>query len=144
MSIELHPSIVNNLVPLSRAVLCCNCEQITDRCKKCIACGSRALLVMAKILNQPESILLKLHHPGARILDAIGQAALANNGHIRRPPSRWAAFSRKLERAIKVPETIHVQPSKKNQMTVISNSRKTDGNAAQFNPTEFARLQARL
>lgn len=42
-----------NLVPLQQASLCLDCETITAAHSNCHACGSRALLNIARALDQP-------------------------------------------------------------------------------------------
>lgn len=42
-----------SLVPLHQASLCLDCETITAAQSNCHACGSRALLSIARVLNQP-------------------------------------------------------------------------------------------
>jgi len=41
-----------SLVPLQHASLCLDCETITTAHTNCMACGSRALLNLARILSQ--------------------------------------------------------------------------------------------
>jgi hypothetical protein len=39
-------------IPLSRALLCANCEVISgDKSGTCVACGSTAVLSLARVLN---------------------------------------------------------------------------------------------
>jgi len=42
-----------SLVPLQHAVLCLDCETITAAHRNCIACGSTALLSIARALSGP-------------------------------------------------------------------------------------------
>jgi len=42
-----------DLVPLQQASLCLDCETITAAHSNCHACGSRALLNIARALDQP-------------------------------------------------------------------------------------------
>jgi hypothetical protein len=42
-----------DLVPLQQATLCLDCETITAAHSNCHACGSRALLNIARALDQP-------------------------------------------------------------------------------------------
>jgi hypothetical protein len=44
-----------NLVPLQQANLCLDCETITASQANCFACGSRALLNVARVLNEHRS-----------------------------------------------------------------------------------------
>jgi hypothetical protein len=46
---NLNPS----LIPLQRASLCLDCEVITPAQKSCLACGSMALLNVARALSGP-------------------------------------------------------------------------------------------
>ena len=43
-----------SLIPLQRASLCLDCEIITPAHKSCLACGSGALLNLARALSGPE------------------------------------------------------------------------------------------
>lgn len=43
-----------SLIPLQRASLCLDCEVITPAHKSCLACGSGALLNIARALSGPE------------------------------------------------------------------------------------------
>lgn len=47
---KLNPS----LIPLQRASLCLDCEVITPAQKSCLACGSVALLNVARALSGPQ------------------------------------------------------------------------------------------
>jgi len=44
-----------SLVPLQQASLCLDCETITTAHTNCLACGSRALLNLARVLSQHSS-----------------------------------------------------------------------------------------
>jgi hypothetical protein len=46
-----------SLVPLQQANLCLDCETITASQANCFACGSRALLNVARVLNEQRSEL---------------------------------------------------------------------------------------
>jgi hypothetical protein len=48
----MEPSNLS-LVPLQQASLCLDCETITAAQTKCHACGSRALLNLARALDEP-------------------------------------------------------------------------------------------
>lgn len=39
-------------IPLNRAVLCQNCERISDSNGKCAVCGSEALMSVQKVLDR--------------------------------------------------------------------------------------------
>jgi hypothetical protein len=43
-----------SLIPLQRASLCLDCEVITPAQKSCLACGSAALLNVARALSGPQ------------------------------------------------------------------------------------------
>ena len=43
-----------SLIPLQRASLCLDCEVITPAQKSCLACGSAALLNIARALSGPQ------------------------------------------------------------------------------------------
>jgi hypothetical protein len=43
-----------DLVPLQQASLCLDCDMITASYSRCFACGSTALMSLAKILNDKE------------------------------------------------------------------------------------------
>ena len=42
-----------SFVPLVQAALCLDCETITAANTNCLACGSHALLNVARVLNEP-------------------------------------------------------------------------------------------
>ena len=46
----------SSVVPLQLASLCLDCEMITPTCGRCIACGSVALLNVARMLSRPGAI----------------------------------------------------------------------------------------
>ncbi len=48
-----------SLVPLQQASLCLDCETITTAHTNCLACGSRALLNLARVLSQHSSDRLR-------------------------------------------------------------------------------------
>jgi len=54
-----------SLVPLQQASLCLDCETITAAQTNCHACGSRALLNIARALNQPSHGALFRREPTA-------------------------------------------------------------------------------
>jgi len=49
---ELPHSVLADIVPLTRAVICIDCEAITQGIHQCPACGSPSLLSVARILNR--------------------------------------------------------------------------------------------
>jgi len=52
-----------NVVPLQKAGLCLDCEAITAAHSNCLACGSRAMLNISRILSgrRPEGLLRPDH-----------------------------------------------------------------------------------
>jgi hypothetical protein len=50
-------------VPLVQANLCLDCEAITAANTNCLACGSRALLNVARVLSQPSSDVCRAGNP---------------------------------------------------------------------------------
>jgi hypothetical protein len=68
-----------NIVPLTRASLCLDCEMITAAHSACRFCGSSALLSIARALSRPG-------HGGA----------LSSEGPIARPASRQSSFRKGL------------------------------------------------
>lgn len=54
MSSAVRIFVPRNLIPLQQAVLCANCEVISDsRNGHCIVCGSPSLLNLARVLDRP-------------------------------------------------------------------------------------------
>ena len=54
MSSVVRVSIPRNLIPLQQAVLCANCEVISDsKNGHCVVCGSPSLLNLARVLDGP-------------------------------------------------------------------------------------------
>jgi hypothetical protein len=51
-------SLKHNLVPLQAASLCLDCEVITAAHGRCVACGSVALLNIARALDRPGKLQL--------------------------------------------------------------------------------------
>jgi len=45
----------NTMIPLNHAVLCLDCNSISDANRECPACSSRALLNLSAILDRPAS-----------------------------------------------------------------------------------------
>lgn len=54
-----------SLVPLQQASLCLDCETITAAQTNCHACGSRALLNIARALSQPSDRTILRREPTA-------------------------------------------------------------------------------
>jgi hypothetical protein len=46
----------NTMIPLNHAVLCLDCNSISDANRECPACSSRALLNLSAILDRPIEI----------------------------------------------------------------------------------------
>ncbi len=54
MSSAVRIFVPRNLIPLQQAVLCANCEVVSDsKNGHCIVCGSPSLLSLARVLNGP-------------------------------------------------------------------------------------------
>ncbi len=52
MSSAVRVFVPRNLIPLQQAVLCANCEVVSDsKNGHCIVCGSPSLLNLARVLN---------------------------------------------------------------------------------------------
>lgn len=52
MSSAVRVFVPRNLIPLPQAVLCANCEVVSDsKNGHCIVCGSPSLLNLARVLN---------------------------------------------------------------------------------------------
>ena len=49
---EVPRSLLVDIVPLMKAVICIDCEAITQGIHECPACGSLSLLSVARILNR--------------------------------------------------------------------------------------------
>jgi hypothetical protein len=50
---NIDPELVS--MPLSRAVLCTNCERVSNsRHQRCDVCGSGAILALAAVLGSPD------------------------------------------------------------------------------------------
>jgi hypothetical protein len=58
-----------NVVPLQQASLCLDCETITAALASCHVCGSRALLNLARALDQPNQ--RSYFRPSNPVLPAI-------------------------------------------------------------------------
>lgn len=58
MSSAVRVLVPRNLIPLQQAVLCANCEVISDsKNGHCIVCGSPSLLNLARVLDGPKGKL---------------------------------------------------------------------------------------
>ena len=54
MSSAVRIFVPRNLIPLQQAVLCANCEVVSDsKNGHCIVCGSPSLLNLARVLSGP-------------------------------------------------------------------------------------------
>ncbi len=52
MAAAVRVFVPRNLIPLQQAVLCANCEVVSDsKNGHCIVCGSPSLLSLARVLN---------------------------------------------------------------------------------------------
>jgi hypothetical protein len=52
MAAAVRVFVPRNLIPLQQAVLCANCEVISDgKNGRCVVCGSPSLLNLARVLN---------------------------------------------------------------------------------------------
>jgi len=57
-------------IPLSQASLCLDCEMITAETMSCAACGSSALMNVARTLGQPRHTRrFAAHNAHARLMD---------------------------------------------------------------------------
>jgi len=55
MSSAVRVVVPGNLIPLQQAVLCANCEVISDsKNGHCMVCGSTSLLNLARVLDGPK------------------------------------------------------------------------------------------
>jgi hypothetical protein len=43
-----------DLIPLSKAVYCVDCDRVSASTKTCVGCGSIAILSLSKVLNRSE------------------------------------------------------------------------------------------
>jgi len=43
----------NSTIPLDHAVLCLDCDRVSDAKRECPACSSRALMSLSVVLNRP-------------------------------------------------------------------------------------------
>ena len=51
-SAQPKPIVAVQIIPIARAVLCANCDAITEAQNgHCIACGSRSIVQLEKLLN---------------------------------------------------------------------------------------------
>jgi len=46
----------NSTIPLDHAVLCLDCDSVSDAKRECPACSSRALMSLSVVLNRPTEI----------------------------------------------------------------------------------------
>ena len=47
----------NTTIPLDHAVLCLDCNCVSDANRECPACSSRALMNLSVVLNRPEEFV---------------------------------------------------------------------------------------
>jgi len=67
MATYLSPN--TNLVRLQSAVLCANCEVISEGTNgHCAACGSQALLALSRILGGPLTTRMPFHFGGCTLV----------------------------------------------------------------------------
>jgi hypothetical protein len=57
---EEMPRNFPDIVPLTRAVICIDCEAITQGIHECPACGSLSLLSVARILNRTPRVRARI------------------------------------------------------------------------------------
>lgn len=75
-----------SLVPLREASLCVDCEMITASQTRCLACGSVALMSLARTLNGRASYSKPVRRNAVRINDSSPrhlQPSAFKNGHAR-------------------------------------------------------------
>lgn len=46
----------NSTIPLDHAVLCLDCNSVSDANRQCPACSSRALMSLSVVLNRPAGL----------------------------------------------------------------------------------------
>jgi hypothetical protein len=91
-----------SLVPLRQASLCVDCDMITSSHTHCLACGSAALLSLARTLNGPEDSepepqkLMVMSALGARHVQE--PTVFRSKGSHRRP--RFRAQSASFQRVL--------------------------------------------
>jgi hypothetical protein len=57
MSSAVRVFVPRNLIPLQQAVLCANCEVVSDsKNGHCIVCGSPSLVNLARVLDGPSRL----------------------------------------------------------------------------------------
>ena len=87
-----------SFVPLQQAFLCLDCEAITPANKTCLACGSHALLNIARVLNEPSPrprwavnpipISLAIHNGGKSHQGSTGESIRSAEQQLLRLPFR--------------------------------------------------------
>jgi hypothetical protein len=50
----MHNYSNNSMIPLARAVLCLDCNCVTDANRECPACSSKALMNLSSVLDRRE------------------------------------------------------------------------------------------
>jgi hypothetical protein len=95
-----------SLVPLRQASLCLDCETITTASANCQACGSQALLNVARTLNRPRRS--DLASSGRTGLVGYSRRGSANRtpftGHTESMPKLGQRFRSQLARELRSPE----------------------------------------
>lgn len=57
MGLHDMTALKNNLtIPLDRAVLCLDCDSVSNANRECPACSSRALMNLSVVLNRSEEL----------------------------------------------------------------------------------------
>jgi hypothetical protein len=64
----MHTYSSNSMIPLLNAVLCLDCNCVTDANQECPACSSRALMNLSAVLNRRELMVPKMRMLGAERL----------------------------------------------------------------------------
>ena len=61
----MNARIKSTTISLNHAVLCLDCNSISDANRECPACSSRALMNLSAILNRPAEPEAGFHHLAA-------------------------------------------------------------------------------
>jgi hypothetical protein len=77
-----------SLVPLRQATLCLDCENITTAHANCHACGSRALLNVARALNHQRPFDLACSGRTAAVPISVPRVRQREPFHLRRGPEK--------------------------------------------------------
>jgi hypothetical protein len=49
--------IKSTMIPLNHAVLCLDCNSVSDAIRECPACSSRALMNLSTVLDRPAEVI---------------------------------------------------------------------------------------